>query len=162
LKFIKLEKDKNSIKSMSNMATEIVREHFDPLVGKAQNDYMLAMFQTPEAISRQLDAGYQYYFVEKDQQIIGFLAFYEDGNAIHISKFYLYKQFRRCGYAWDMLKFIKAKSHELGFNCLELNVNKDNSAIKAYESMGFECIRAEVNDIGEGYVMDDYVYQLIL
>lgn len=160
MNFIKLEQEKNAIEHMSAMATEIIREHFDPLVGKAQNDYMLAMFQTPGAISKQLDAGYQYYFVEVDNQTVGFLAFYEDGDAMHISKFYLYKHFRRCGYAWKMLDFIKAKSHELGYKCLELNVNKDNNAIKAYESMGFECIRAEVNDIGEGYVMDDYVYQL--
>ena len=43
---------------MSKMATEIVREHFEPLIGKEQNDYMLEMFQTEDAIKKQLEKGY--------------------------------------------------------------------------------------------------------
>ena len=33
--------EESRIKEMSKMATEIVREHFDPIIGKAQNDYMI-------------------------------------------------------------------------------------------------------------------------
>lgn len=57
--------DKNRIIEMSRMATENVREHFDPIIGKAQNDYMIEKFQTEEAISEQLEHGYQYYFTQK-------------------------------------------------------------------------------------------------
>ena len=32
--------DENGIKEMSKMATAIVREHYDPIIGKEQNDYM--------------------------------------------------------------------------------------------------------------------------
>ena len=31
------------IEALSALATAIVREHFDPIIGKAQNDYMLAL-----------------------------------------------------------------------------------------------------------------------
>lgn len=34
--------DAAGIAEMSAMATEIVREHFDPIIGRAQNDYMIA------------------------------------------------------------------------------------------------------------------------
>ena len=34
------------IEELSNLATSIVREHFDPIIGKKQNDYMLNMFQS--------------------------------------------------------------------------------------------------------------------
>ena len=41
---------------------------------------------------------------------------------------------------------------------LILNVNKNNGqAIRAYEKRGFAIREAVVNDIGRGYVMDDYV-----
>ena len=52
--------DENKIKEMSEMATEILREHYDPIVGKTQNDYMLKKFQSVDAIRGQLEQGYQY------------------------------------------------------------------------------------------------------
>ena len=48
----------------------------------------------------------------------------------------------------------------VGINCksISLTVNKYNTdSIKAYEKMGFEKIDSVVMDIGNGYVMDDYV-----
>ena len=98
--FVELKKDdKWNIAAMSAMATEIVREHFDPIIGKAQNDYMIGKFQTTEAISEQLEEGYQYYFVENEGRIVGFLAFYSRGTAMYLSKFYLYKTERGRGYS---------------------------------------------------------------
>lgn len=57
------ESDERGIRVMSTLATRIVREHFDPIIGVEQNDYMLARFQTPEAIAAQLAEGYEYFFV---------------------------------------------------------------------------------------------------
>ena len=54
--------DENGIKEMSKMATAIVREHYDPIIGKEQNDYMIQKFQTVDAIKEQLEHGCQYYF----------------------------------------------------------------------------------------------------
>lgn len=77
MNFIKLSiENEAGISEMSKMATEIVREHFEPLIGKEQNDYMLEMFQTEPAIKKQLQNGYNYFFVRDDNKNIGFLAFY--------------------------------------------------------------------------------------
>lgn len=48
--------DADGIREMSAMASEIVREHYDPIIGRKQNDYMLAMFQTEDAIKNSLTA----------------------------------------------------------------------------------------------------------
>ena len=38
-------------------------------------------------------------------------------------------------------------------------MNKYNAdTIAVYEKLGFELLRSEVTDIGNGYVMDDFVY----
>ena len=161
--FVELKKDdKWNIAAMYAMATEIVREHFDPIIGKAQNDYMIGKFQTTEAISEQLEEGYQYYFVENEGRIVGFLAFYSRGTAMYLSKFYLYKTERGRGYSRQMLDFVVSEAKSAGLKSIELNVNRNNDAIYAYESMGFRVIREEKNDIGQGYFMDDYVYSLEL
>ncbi len=152
--------DDSGIREMSQMATEIVREHFDPIIGKEQNDYMIKMFQSEEAIRNQLLHGYRYFFVSNDTQRLGFLAFYPKADAMYLSKFYLYKSVRGQGLAREMLDFVIDKTREAGLQYIDLNVNRDNSAALAYEAMGFKVIREEKNDIGAGFYMDDFVYRL--
>ncbi|MBQ9269169.1 MAG: GNAT family N-acetyltransferase [Oscillospiraceae bacterium] len=154
--------DVAGIAEMSAMATEIVREHFDPIIGKAQNDYMLQKFQTADAIRDQLVHGYQYFFVSEDGRTVGFLAFYPKEEAMYLSKLYLYKTERGKGYSRQMVDFVARKAREAGLPAIELNVNRDNSAVRAYERLGFQMIRTEKNDIGEGFFMDDFVFRLEL
>ena len=154
--------DEAGIVEMSAMATEIVREHFDPIIGRAQNDYMLQKFQTVGAIRGQLAHGYQYYFVLEAGHRVGFLAFYPKEDVMYLSKLYLYKTERGKGYSRRMVDFVAGKAREAGLAAIELNVNRDNSAVRAYEKLGFQMIRAEKNDIGEGFFMDDFVFRLEL
>ena len=154
--------DEAGIGEMSDMATAIVREHFDPLIGKAQNDYMLALFQSRDAIRRQLEKGYRYFFVQLDGRNIGFVAFCPKGDSMYLSKFYLYRNERGKGYSRRMLDFVIRETRSAGLTGIELNVNKNNSACRAYEHLGFRIIRSEKNDIGQGFYMDDFVYRLEL
>ena len=152
--------DESGIKEMSRMATAIVREHYNPIIGKEQNDYMIQKFQTVDAIKEQLEHGSQYYFASDKRRRIGFLAFYPRENAMYLSKLYLYKDERGKGYSRQMLDFVVRNARNIGLTSIELNVNRNNSAIYAYEKLGFKVIRAEKNDIGAGFFMDDYVYGL--
>ena len=152
--------DSDGILVMSRLATDILREHYDPILGKAQNDYMLEKFQSVGAITHQLDGGYQYYFVRAAGRDIGFLAFYPRGEAMYLSKLYLLKDERGKGYSRLIVEFVVGKAREASLGSVELNVNKHNDAILAYESLCFRRVRAEKNDIGSGYFMDDYVYAL--
>ena len=153
--------DEAEIEALSRLATAIVREHFDPLIGKAQNDYMLKKFQSVPAICGQLRSGYRYFFACADSgERIGFLAFYPKGEALYLSKFYLVRQERGKGHSRRMLSFIASEARRLGLRAIELNVNKDNDAVEAYRKLGFKAIRREVNDIGRGFVMDDIVFRL--
>ena len=78
---------------------------------------------------------------------------------MYLSKFYLLKEQRGKGISKDMLQFVIEKTKEAGLSSIVLNVNKKNSAIKAYEKLGFIKIGEEKNDIGNGYFMDDFVYK---
>lgn len=161
MKFVELFKDDDGgISEMSEMATSIVRDHFDPIIGKAQNDYMISLFQTKDAIKKQLSNGYRYFFVKDDNKDLGFLAFYPKTDAMYLSKFYLYKSERGKEYARRMLNLVIEETKKAGMNGIELNVNKNNPACRVYESLGFKIIRDEKNDIGNGFYMDDHVYRL--
>lgn len=152
--------DEQGIAELSALASAIVKEHYDPILGSEQNDYMIEKFQSVPAITDQLGHGYQYYLVQQDNGAdIGFMAMYPRGNEWYLSKFYLHKDCRGQGLSRQMLSFVKQQARKAGADSITLNVNKYNSAVYAYEKLGFHRIRDEVNDIGHGYVMDDYVYE---
>ena len=151
--------DDGQIAEMSTLASAIIKDYYDPLLGAAQNDYMIEMFQSERAIREQLDHGYRYYFARANGDDIGFLAFYPRGDALYLSKWYLRADTRGRGFARTMLDFLSEEAKKIGLHAIELNVNKYNKTIAVYERLGFERIRDEKNDIGSGYFMDDYVYR---
>lgn len=152
--------DTDTIAKLSQFASSIVKEHYDPILGSVQNDYMIDKFQSSEAIIEQIMQGHYYYLMITDVHKIGFIAFYPRENDLYISKFYLQKDHRGKGLSKDMFSFIISKARELGFDAIVLNVNKYNRmAIRAYEKLGFIKTNEEKNDIGNGYFMDDFVYR---
>jgi len=51
----------------------------------------------------------------------------------------------------------------MGLSRIQLTVNKGNSgSISVYEHWGFVTVDSVVTDIGCGFVMDDYVMELVL
>ncbi len=160
MKFIRLnEKDENAIDEMSALASAIVKEHFDPIIGSRQNDYMIKKFQSAESIKQQLSEGFKYYFVCLCHAEIGFLAYRIDEDSLYLSKFYLDKAYRGRGFSREMLGFVKKAAEENGLRKIRLNVNKNNDAIYAYEGLGFQRTGAQKKDIGNGFFMDDYIYE---
>ena len=150
----------DEIPILSPLATSILREHFDPIIGKAQNDYMLKKYQSISAIKEQFQKGYLYYWVKYENKNIGFLGFYPVDNKLYLSKFYLLKEFRGKKISRKMLEFLINYAKDKGLKSIYLNVNKYNEvANKVYEHLGFNIIREEKNDIGNGFYMDDYVYE---
>ena len=149
-----------NLEALSALASAIVKEYYDPIVGAAQNDYMIARFQSVEGIRRQVAEGYRYY-VLCEEQPVGFLGFYPRGDELYLSKLYLRKEARGKGYGRAAFAFLKGEAEKVGLRKITLNVNKYNPTIQIYEKLGMKQVRAEVNDIGGGYVMDDYVYSLV-
>lgn len=152
--------DNAMISELADFAAKIIKEHYDPIIGAAQNDYMINMFQTAASITKQIEEGYKYYFVcDSNGNRLGFLAYCFKDNYVYLSKFYLHKRERGKGYSKDMLQFIVKKAEEKGVKSIVLNVNKKNyNSIVAYEKLGFVRIREKKTDIGGGYYMDDYIY----
>ena len=154
--------DTDGLTVMGTMAAAIWREHYDDILGKEQVDYMIELFQSPKAIASQLRQGYRYFFAVVDGRAVGFLAIIAHEGCIYLSKLYLYAAERRKGYGRQMVSFVAQEAQRAGYCRIELNVNRFNESVQAYERMGFHRVHAEVNDIGHGYVMDDYVYALDL
>ncbi|MFY9279653.1 MAG: GNAT family N-acetyltransferase, partial [Caldicoprobacterales bacterium] len=67
------------------------------------------------------------------------------------------KDFRGQGIGKQCLSYMEDICRTHGLNRIWLTVNKYNdNSIKAYERFGFKKIEELVQDIGNGFVMDDY------
>ena len=142
---------------IADLADTIWREHYTPIIGKAQVDYMLEHFQSREAISRQVSDGMKYFLIQEGPIPRGYLAIEKRGRELFLSKIYLLREYRGLGMGKAAMDFIAERAREFGCDRIALTVNKNNNrSIKAYSRMGFENVGALVTDIGGGFVMDDY------
>lgn len=71
----KLVKNNDEIHSFYLLADKVWHEYFPCILEKEQIDYMVEMFFSKDAMDKQINSGYEFYFVQKDNENIGFLLF---------------------------------------------------------------------------------------
>lgn len=153
--------DQETVERLSRLASQIVKEHYDPIIGPEQNDYMIEQYQSASSLAAQIGRGCRYYRTEAGSEDAGFFAIEpREGGVLFLSKFYLRKEFRRKGIGRKQLEFIEARARELGRHTVRLTVNRKNlGSIEAYRHLGFHVAGEQATDIGHGFVMDDYVME---
>jgi len=142
---------------IETLANTIWREHYIPIVGKPQIDYMLDKFQSAKAIAEQVEDGFEYFSIFYDRTLVGYISIKQETKALFLSKIYVLSSFRGKKIGKKAMQFIeqKAKAYQLKSIKLTVNINNTN-AIKTYEKLGFINVGPVVADIGNGFVMDDY------
>lgn len=148
---------------LAGIADEVWHEWFSSILSAGQIDYMVEKFQSVPAVTKQIrEDGYRYYYIHRGGVHMGYTAIHpESDGRLFLSKIYLKKEYRGKGYASKALAYIKDMCCAEGYNAIWLTVNKHNdNSIAVYEHCGFKRIGEGVTDIGGGYVMDDYFYQL--
>ena len=148
------------IKIVADLAKIIWTEHYTPIIGEGQVSYMLDKFQSPTAIQDQMDNGMKYYLTQFQNNFVGYFSFSYNEEVLFLSKLYVLKSARGNGVAKAALSFIGEQASNYGVHKIRLTVNKYNfNSITAYKKMGFVNVDSIVQDIGNGYVMDDYVLE---
>lgn len=141
------------------LAQEIWLQHYTPIIGKAQVDYMLDKFQSETAVKDQLSDGYIYYIAYVDKTPCGYCGIKKE-NGIFLSKLYVSQTHRGKGVGKALIKEILAYANQSRANRIWLTCNKNNTnTLSVYQKLGFNIIDKCVTDIGNGYVMDDYVLE---
>ena len=147
------------IRDVMRLAREIWQEHYLPIIGQEQIDYMLEKFQSESAIVGHLGGSYEYYLVVHHGQNVGYIAIVPDkhGHALMISKLYVRGSERGHGLGKKALQFVENLCLQRGITRIWLTVNKNNArSIAWYSQMGFKNAGSIIQDIGGGFVMDDF------
>lgn len=152
--------------TVAALARTIWYEFYVPLIGQAQVDYMVGKFQSVPAMQAQIEQGYEYFLVRREDARasntgcgadIGYCAIQEQpGRVMFLSKFYLHHAARGSGTGRRCMEFIEGLARRRGLSLLWLTVNKGNPSVQAYQRLGFRIAAELVMDIGGGFVMDDF------
>ena len=158
---------KQAASEISALAREIWLEHYTPIIGAEQVEYMLAKFQSAERILEDINKNAFVYFTAehiKHKKAVGYAACKPEGDYLFLSKMYTHKDYRGNRIARSFLDEILALCRwEIGAKKIRLTVNKSNEgSIAAYKKMGFEVIESIKVDIGSGFFMDDYLMEILV
>lgn len=148
---------KEQFQLIATLANTIWREHYIPIIGKPQVEYMLQKFQSANAIAHQIEEKFEYYIIQLTDADVGYFSIKKEGKSLFLSKIYIQKSNRNLGIGKLTMQFIEDRAKNLDCHTLTLTVNKNNTnSIEAYKKLGFINRGAVVKDIGNNFLMDDY------
>ena len=153
-------KTKADISAAAAMAKEIWFSFYTPIIGNAQVTYMTENFQSEKAIEKQIkEENYQYFFMNAAGDRVGYVALLFENNKCFLSKFYMNEKARGRGYGRKSIQEIEKMSLDKNAESIWLTVNKFNPTLRIYDRLGFRNMGAQQTDIGNGFIMDDFLME---
>jgi ribosomal protein S18 acetylase RimI-like enzyme len=134
------------------------------MITPEQISYMLEWMYSDKSLHKQVqEDGCVFLVCEEENFVQGFASFSEiEPSIFKLHKLYVFTHLQGKGIGKALLVEVKKRAAALGGKAIELQVNKKNVAQHFYLKQGFRIERELVLDIGEGFVMDDFVMKCSL
>jgi len=145
---------------VSELANIIWHECYKDVITNEQIDYMVNKFLAKDYILSSINEGTEFYLVIDEIKPIGFISFKKEDKKMYLSKFYILKDKRHLGFGKNIINLLINECKKDKLSSIYLNVNKNNPTIEIYKKLGFKKVKKSVTDIGNGFVMDDYIMEL--
>jgi GNAT superfamily N-acetyltransferase len=142
------------------LAYRIWHAYYPDIITVEQIDYMLERGYTRQVILDEMNSqGVIWLAIKTGDVMIGFASLgpYAPGT-MKLHKLYLLTDFHGAGIGARALAEVEQVARDNAATALLLNVNRYNTkAVRAYERAGWHVAEEVVADIGNGFVMDDFV-----
>ncbi len=154
------------LRVIRDVADRVWPETFAEILSPEQIVYMMEMMYAPEVLAAELERGYVFEVLYLEGEPAGYAIYArceDKPDTAKLHKIYLLGEHQGRGLGTLLLKHVIDRCADEGYRALRLNVNKYNhKAQKAYLRNGFTIADAVKIDIGNGFVMDDYVMEKVL
>ncbi len=147
-----------------NLADVVFRATYKDILSPGQMEYMMEWMYSIDNLRKQMEEEGQVYFIASlDDEVCGYLSVQQqEADVFHLQKIYVMPHFQGKGvgaYLFDQAVSYIREVHPSP--CLmELNVNRNNKAIRFYEHKGMRKLREGDFHIGNGFYMNDYIMGL--
>ncbi|MEW6676809.1 MAG: GNAT family N-acetyltransferase [Pseudomonadota bacterium] len=145
--------------ALVDLAGLIWRRHYPGIISEGQIEYMLASRYKPGLVKQLLARGDLWLAARAGDLLVGFAHAHPlQAGDTKLDKLYVHPDYQRHGIGGLLIAEVVRHVQPHGTTRLILRVNRQNHpAIQAYLKHGFKVADLVVENIGEGYVMDDYV-----
>ena len=149
------------VPAIAALAREIWQATYPGIITQEQIDFMLEqrygherLYDDLEDLHKWLDQAFH------DGRRVGFAFSEIYKGEFKLDKLYIHPDVQRRGVGGQLIAHVAERAKKAGYPCVILQVNKRNvNAIQSYQKYGFVVREATVDDIGHGFVMDDYVME---
>ena len=138
---------------------------FKDILSLEQIIYMLQMMYNVDTLKQAWRDGHHYLLAKENGMFVGFLTMqhqYNDRPASKIHKLYILPEVQSRGVGKALLEEAEKIAVRNGAKELTLNGNRHNKAKDLDERKGLTITGEEDIDIGEGYLMEDYIMSKLL
>jgi ribosomal protein S18 acetylase RimI-like enzyme len=138
---------------------------FEHILSMEQLTYMLDMMYSSVSLAQQIQQkGHAFLLAGIGvQEPMGFAAYeinFQGSPVTKVHKIYILPEAQGKGLGKALFEYIARESVKKGNGRLSLNVNRNNTkALKFYQNNGFEIVGEEDIQIGQGYLMEDYILE---
>ncbi|MEZ4901734.1 MAG: GNAT family N-acetyltransferase [Spirosomataceae bacterium] len=139
---------------------------FGHILSQKQIAYMLDwMYSLPALQSQIRDKNHVFLLAKDETGYLGYASYELNYNGLpktKIHKIYLLPSSQGKGVGAALMQAMGKVALENGNHTLSLNVNRYNNAVGFYEKIGFKVVGKEDIDIGEGFLMEDFIMEKTL
>lgn len=136
---------------------------FGEILSPQQIEYMLEwMYSLPSLTEQIQEKGHVFMLIKEEGESLGYVSYelnYKGIAKTKIHKIYLLPASQGKGVGAALIRRVAEIATENQNTALILNVNRFNKAIGFYEKMGFAIVGSEDIDIGDGFLMQDYIME---
>jgi diamine N-acetyltransferase len=133
---------------------------YKTILSPEQMEYMLDMMYSHKAVEEQIFIkGHQFLLAEENGQQLGFASYEVNhlAETTKIHKLYILPQAQGKGAGKALVAVIEEAARKNKNDSIILNVNRYNPAVHFYLRSGFKNMGDDNIDIGNGYLMEDYL-----
>ena len=154
----------SDVPAISALAREIWQATYPGIITQEQIDFMLEQRYGQERLLDDLAESHKWLDQAFHQgRRVGFAFSEIYKGEFKLDKLYIHPDVQRRGVGGQLIGHVAERARREGYPCVILAVNKRNEkAINSYKKYGFVVRETIVDDIGRGYVMDDFVMEKAL
>lgn len=152
-------------RQIQDIAVVTWADTYKDLLSDEQRNYMLEMMYSSDALNTQMnESGHHFYLIKEDNalQWQGFVSYeydYKNADRTKLHKLYVLPECHGSGLGRILIDLVCRDAKEYGNKSVTLNMNRDNPTLNFYKHIGFEIIGEEDIDIGNGFLMEDYIFE---
>jgi ribosomal protein S18 acetylase RimI-like enzyme len=152
---------RSDIPQVPPLARVVWEVAYREIITPAQIDYMLTERYSDRSLAAYLGADDRWFELAWDDgRLSGFCACEIHNAEYKLDKLYVHPQAQRRGIGGALIESAAQRARALGFGAMILAVNKRNApAIAAYRQQSFHVRDSVCVDIGNGFLMDDFIME---